>query len=186
VAERTSEQDRERVTRGLSVRAASWLAWSLAGLSVVLFVADATLYALARSAPVPDGWDVNFDIAGLLASGIFLTFPVVGALIASRHPRNPVGWILLADGLLWTTTDMLDNYSVYGMARPGSLPSRSGPPRSTTGCGCPQSGSWPPTCSSPSPTAGVTNKEIEQQASSLEGATMPNGQKYEDWRGGWR
>jgi uncharacterized protein YjbI with pentapeptide repeats len=28
---------------------------------------------------------------------------------------------------------------------------------------------------------GVTNEELEQQAYSLEGATMPNGQKYEDW-----
>jgi uncharacterized protein YjbI with pentapeptide repeats len=28
---------------------------------------------------------------------------------------------------------------------------------------------------------GVTNKELAQQASSLEGATMPNGQKYEEW-----
>jgi hypothetical protein len=28
---------------------------------------------------------------------------------------------------------------------------------------------------------GITNKELEQQAASLEGATMPNGQKYEDW-----
>ena len=38
------------------------------------------------------------------------------------QPRNPVGWILLADDLLWTTTGMLDNYNVYGIARPGSLP----------------------------------------------------------------
>jgi hypothetical protein len=106
----------------LSVRAASWLAWLLAGLSVALFVAAATLYALARSAPVPDSWDVNFNIAGLLGSATFLAFPGVGALIASRQPRNPVGWILITDGLLWTTTDMLDNYSVYGMASPGSVP----------------------------------------------------------------
>jgi len=28
---------------------------------------------------------------------------------------------------------------------------------------------------------GVSNEELEQQAKSLEGATMPNGQKYEDW-----
>ena len=28
---------------------------------------------------------------------------------------------------------------------------------------------------------GVTNAQLEQQADSLEGATMPNGQKYEDW-----
>jgi hypothetical protein len=29
--------------------------------------------------------------------------------------------------------------------------------------------------------AGITNEEIEQHARYLEGATMPNGQKYEDW-----
>jgi len=28
---------------------------------------------------------------------------------------------------------------------------------------------------------GVTNEELEQQAYSLEGVTLPNGQKYEDW-----
>jgi hypothetical protein len=28
---------------------------------------------------------------------------------------------------------------------------------------------------------GVTNEQLEQQAKSLEGATMPNGQKYDDW-----
>jgi hypothetical protein len=27
----------------------------------------------------------------------------------------------------------------------------------------------------------ITNEELEQQAASLEGSTMPNGQKYEDW-----
>jgi len=27
----------------------------------------------------------------------------------------------------------------------------------------------------------ITNEELEQQAASLKGATMPNGQKYEDW-----
>jgi hypothetical protein len=28
---------------------------------------------------------------------------------------------------------------------------------------------------------GITNEELEQQAASFEGATMPNGQKYEEW-----
>jgi uncharacterized protein YjbI with pentapeptide repeats len=28
---------------------------------------------------------------------------------------------------------------------------------------------------------GVTNEELDQQATSLGGATMPDGQKYEDW-----
>jgi hypothetical protein len=33
----------------MSPRAASWLAWSLAGLSVFVFLASAALFALARS-----------------------------------------------------------------------------------------------------------------------------------------
>ena len=31
----------------------------------------------------------------------FLAFPIVGALIASRRPTNPIGWICLAAGLFW-------------------------------------------------------------------------------------
>jgi hypothetical protein len=52
----------------------------------------------------------------------FLAFPLVGALVASRRPRNWVGWILLSDGLLWTFGAVLDSYHVYGLARPGSVP----------------------------------------------------------------
>jgi len=29
--------------------------------------------------------------------------------------------------------------------------------------------------------SGITNEELEQQADSLKGTTMPNGQKYEEW-----
>ncbi len=28
---------------------------------------------------------------------------------------------------------------------------------------------------------GITNEALEQQAETLKGATMPNGQKYEEW-----
>jgi hypothetical protein len=61
-------------------------------------------------------------MGSLLGEKLFLTFPVVGALIASRHPRNPVGWICLAEGLLWALTDLFDYYATYGVARPGSVP----------------------------------------------------------------
>ena len=122
MTESTSLKDRERRTGELSTRVDSWLAWSLCGLSVALFVASVPLFVLARSAHVPSSWDGDLTTGGLLASGLFLVFPLVGALIASRRPENPIGWLCLADGLLWMTTNMLDYYSVYGMAKPGSLP----------------------------------------------------------------
>jgi hypothetical protein len=57
-----------------------------------------------RSAQVPSNWDAERGVGDLLASITFLSFlafPLVGALIASRRPHNPIGWICLADGLLW-------------------------------------------------------------------------------------
>jgi hypothetical protein len=122
VTETTPLQDRERRTGELSARVASWLAWSLCGLSVAMFVVSVPLLVLARSAHVPSSWDADLTTGGLLASGLFLVFPLVGALIASRRPENPIGWLCLADGLFWMSTKMLDYYSVYGMAKSGSLP----------------------------------------------------------------
>ena len=93
-----------------------------------MFVAGVPLLVLARSAHIPSSWDVDLTTGGLFTSGLFLVFPLVGALIASRRPENPIGWLCLADGLLWMTTNMLEYYAVYGVAQPGSLPFPLGPP----------------------------------------------------------
>jgi len=108
--------------RAGGTRAAPLLAWSLAVFSVVLFVASTVLFVLARSANVPEAWDVDLSLAGQLAGALFLIFPLVGALIAARRPRNPIGWVLLADGLLWMLSFVMDLYAVYGVASPGSVP----------------------------------------------------------------
>jgi hypothetical protein len=47
----------------------------------------------------------------------FLTYSVVGALIASRHPRNPVGWLFCAVGLYFAGSEAL-----YAYARDPSEP----------------------------------------------------------------
>jgi hypothetical protein len=107
---------------GISPRATSLLAWSLAGLCVAMFVAVGVLDFLAGSARFPD----NSTIIGIIGEAVtfvlFLAFPIVGALVASRQPRNPIGWICLADGLLWMIISVTDSYFVYGVARPGSVP----------------------------------------------------------------
>jgi hypothetical protein len=106
----------------VSTRAASWLAWSLAALSMAMFLATVALSVLARSAHIPSGSSASRTVVDLLVSVPILAFPIVGAMIASRRPRNPIGWICLADGLLWTFLGLLDYYSVYGVAKPGSVP----------------------------------------------------------------
>ena len=116
----TDEQGRG--VGGISPRAASWLAWSLAALCVAMFVASGALYVLARSAHVPSSWGASRTVIDALTSVSVLAFPVVGALTASRRPHNPIGWICLAEGFLLMFLNLIDYYGVYGLAKPGSVP----------------------------------------------------------------
>ena len=84
----------------MSTRTASWPAWSLAGLCVAMFLASVVLHVLAHSSQKPTS--SSDTLSELLIFFSFLAFPIVGALIASRHPKNPVGWICLVVGLFWT------------------------------------------------------------------------------------
>jgi hypothetical protein len=78
----------------MSARAAAWLAWSLAGLSVAMFVASSAFYMLTRSAQVSSRLGTSLTLSDLLVGVPFLAFPLVGALIASRRPHNPIGLVL--------------------------------------------------------------------------------------------
>jgi hypothetical protein len=102
---------------GIGNRAVAWLAWSLGVLAVAIFIAASVLSTLPRPAPSPSA--TSDDTVGFV---LFLAFPIVGVVVASRRPRNPIGWILLADGILWMILAVADSYSVYGVARPGSVP----------------------------------------------------------------
>ena len=52
-----------------------------------------------------------------------LTFPTVGALVASRRPENPIGWILCGTGFLTSVRSFAEAYADFGLAgRPGLLP----------------------------------------------------------------
>jgi hypothetical protein len=64
-----------------------------------MFLASVVLYVLVRSSQ--EGPSTSGALSELLILVTFLAFPIVGALIASKHPKNPVGWICLAVGLFW-------------------------------------------------------------------------------------
>jgi hypothetical protein len=109
----------------MSTRTASWLAWSLAALSMVMFLASVAFFVLTRAAQVEahSSLVTSRSIIDLLLFFVpFLAFPLVGALIASRRPHNPIGWICLAVGFLWMLLGLFDYYGVYGLAKPDTVP----------------------------------------------------------------
>ena len=102
----TEEQSqRDRGIGRINISAASWLAWSLAGLSLAMFFVGCALTLLslpdAPATQPPSDWGTASKLGGLVLFSPFLAFPLVGALIASRRPRNPIGWVCLAAGLFW-------------------------------------------------------------------------------------
>ena len=65
-----------------------WLAWGLAALGPALTIGG---YAVLAAA----GGRLSFGVSDILFSAITIAFLIVGALVAVRHPRNPIGWIFL-------------------------------------------------------------------------------------------
>src|SRR5918994_3919099 len=95
------------------------LAWSPAGLYVVAFIVAVALTLLPSTA---GGARSSGTVGEALVFLPFTAFPAVGVLIASRRPRNLIGWICLTDGLLWMLLALGEEYAAYGLASPGSVP----------------------------------------------------------------
>src|SRR5216683_1076053 len=95
-------------------RTAFWLAWFTWGLYLV--IAIVTLLFKMKNAP--SEW-----LSDIFNALVLLAFATVGALIASRHPQNPIGWIFCISTLLWALGVFLLEYAVYALITiPGSLP----------------------------------------------------------------
>jgi hypothetical protein len=97
-----------------------WLAWALAALTVLTLVLGFWLGELVWST----GWEPRPATATLGAVVLVtVSAAAVGALVASRRPAHPVGWLLLGVGLGLVVTELVQSYVDYGLlARPGSLP----------------------------------------------------------------
>jgi hypothetical protein len=80
------------------------------------------LYVTAPAAHPFSDWGSGGAIGNLLILAPFLAFTIVGALIASRRPENPIGWICLVAGLFWTLIALDDQYTAYGLATTGVVP----------------------------------------------------------------
>ena len=102
-------------------RASRRLAWSLWGVAAGLVVVGFVFLTLNGETEHPNsvGSPVLDAVFGLL----FLVFSTVGALIASREPRNTIGWLFLGAGIGAAVENAALGYSTYTLvAQPGALP----------------------------------------------------------------
>jgi MFS family permease len=95
---------------------ATRLAWSLCALSLLLLALSLVMILLERSAAEEFPWQAQ----AISAVGTFGA-PVLGGLVASRRPRNPIGWIWLGVGLGIALSSFAGSYATYALG-PGSLP----------------------------------------------------------------
>jgi hypothetical protein len=101
------------------------LAWGLAGLAVLTMLASLRLSPLVDAAGLPEAR--GGSVATLAAYGavvlVLVSSAAVGAVLASRRPGHPVGWLLLGVGLSVALGILVEAYAKYGLVvRPGSLP----------------------------------------------------------------
>jgi len=116
VREGAREQSR-RVGR-INARAAALMAWSACLVSLTLTALSLLLLALNLSHP-------DVPIYPYWAEGTLLAvgYTTIGAVVASRRPQNPIGWILCSIGLLWGVDHFNSEYAIYTLlAAPGTLP----------------------------------------------------------------
>src|ERR671912_1640316 len=96
-------------------RTAAWLAWSLCAVCVALIGLALLLDFLTL---VLDRGQVFAILAGVLS----LAYPAVGALIASRLPANPIGWIFCGVGLLYAGGRFTEAYATYARLENPAFP----------------------------------------------------------------
>jgi hypothetical protein len=102
----------------MSARTSARLAWSMCAFSLMLTALGLLFVALNLShpnAPLYDYW--------VQSSATGVVFSTLGALVASRRPEHPVGWLFCAIGLLAGADLFCAEYATYALlAQPGSLP----------------------------------------------------------------
>ena len=101
----------------MSGRAASWLAWSACALSLALTVLTILLIVLLLRSDTP------IYYYWLETSMVAVGYSTVGAVVASRLPESPIGWLFCAIGLCFGVSHFSAEYAAYDLLAPSrSLP----------------------------------------------------------------
>jgi signal transduction histidine kinase len=94
--------------------------WLLCALAVLLVLAALTLFVIGGPREAVKTEDLVFLPVVFLT---ILGYSTVGAILASRNPRNPMGWIMLTVGLAFALAQATETYAKYTLEiDPGVLP----------------------------------------------------------------
>src|SRR5829696_4287907 len=111
-------EQRRSAVGGMRGRTATWLAWSLCAFSLALTALSLLFLALNRSDPnthIYQYWQVDILVP--------VSFSIIGAIIASRLPDNPLGWLFCAAACVAAVDHFSAEYALYALlAQPTSLP----------------------------------------------------------------
>jgi hypothetical protein len=108
----------------MSQRTAAWVAWSLWAVCAALIALALLLDFLTADVPLPPEETLLRLGPGLavLTGVLSLAYPTVGALIASRLPTNPIGWIFCGVALLYGVRRFTGAYADYALLESFALP----------------------------------------------------------------
>src|SRR5215212_8640490 len=102
----------------MSAHVAMRLAWSLCALSLGMTILSVLFLALNCTHPkthVYGFWLENTVLP--------ISFSIIGAVIASRLPANPLGWLFCAAARISAVAHFSAEYAIYALvAQPNSLP----------------------------------------------------------------
>jgi signal transduction histidine kinase len=107
---------------GMSRHTAAWLAWSLWAVCAVLITLALVLDFTTEELPFDEGGLRYAPSFAVLTGVLSLAYPAVGALIASRLPANPIGWIFCAIGLLYVARGFATSYADHALLENIALP----------------------------------------------------------------
>ena len=101
----------------MSARTAARLAWSLVTLSVALLLGGIALSRTTRATVPGLAYGDEAELGNVfLTLATVIAFSVVGAIVASRHPNNTIGWIFCGVGLVVGLATLAGGYAEYWLA----------------------------------------------------------------------
>ena len=116
----------DNIDATMKAKTASRLAWSVGIISILLMLGQLAVMFIDRNVALPTtnaSTSAAWSFADVLNNVVNIAATGFGILLASRQPRNPIGWLFLAAGFILGVSGFGTSYALHALVvDPGSLP----------------------------------------------------------------